>query len=113
VKDASEKVHESTIRKYTVLSRLSDLFAEEAVRLVKTVVSELHLPTAEKSIPPVDIGGIAGGVKYRHGDILLKLAVDERGLYGGDDLAGKAAAHELKGRLFIAYSLTISPQDVV
>ena len=45
----------------------------------------------------VNVGGIAGGVKYRCGDILLKLAVDEQRLYGGHDLAGKAAAHELKG----------------
>ena len=43
VKDLSESAHEVSVRKYTVLSRLSDQFAEEAVRLVKTVVRLVQL----------------------------------------------------------------------
>lgn len=37
-------------------------------------------------------------------NVLLKLALDEVGLYGGHDNAGKAAAHDLKGALQVEYA---------
>lgn len=45
------------------------------------------------------ITGIAGGEKYIYAPerIFFKIAVDKRGLYGGDEFIMKAAGHELKG----------------
>lgn len=101
----------------------------QATRLALLVIAELHLPPDARLLKPVDVGGIAGGVKFRHGyvdvlnatrscvveavcvgvlgvprNVLLKLALDEVGLYGGHDNAGKAAAHDLKGALQVEYA---------
>lgn len=43
------------------------------------------------SIPPLDAGGIAGGVKFLVNDIFFKVASDEHGLYGSYQYAQKAA----------------------
>jgi hypothetical protein len=43
------------------------------------------------------MGGIAGGEKYIYCGAFFKFAVDDHGLYGSDELAAKAAGHELKG----------------
>lgn len=40
-----------------------------------------------------------GGQKYRCRGILFKFAVDEAGLYGGDENAQKSAGHDLNGLL--------------
>jgi len=40
---------------------------------------------------PVDLGGVAGGSKYICQGILFKVALDVRGIYGGDHNAMKAA----------------------
>jgi hypothetical protein len=50
-----------------------------------------------KTIKPVNVGGIAGGQKYVVSGILFKFAIDNHGLYGGDENAMKAAGHDLKG----------------
>jgi len=51
----------------------------------------------QKTIKPVDVGGIAGGEKYIIHNILFKFAVDDKGVYGGNDAAAaKAAGHDLK-----------------
>jgi hypothetical protein len=46
----------------------------------------------------LDKGGVAGGTKFSHNGIIFKFAVDESGLYGGnDELIMKTAAHDLVG----------------
>ena len=69
------------------------------------IISEKHLPDKQKSIKPLDIGGVAGGTKFMCNGILFKFANDvemDGGLYlyGGDqrndEAAHKAAGHERK-----------------
>lgn len=59
------------------------------------ICSERYLPDHKKTIKPTSIGGIAGGEKFIVRDILFKFATDDHGLYGGEEHAIKAAAHEL------------------
>ena len=63
----------------------------------RIIISENCLPEHEKTIKPTSIGGVAGGRKYICHGILFKFAVDDHGLYQGDDNAMKAASHDLKG----------------
>lgn len=49
-------------------------------------------------------GGVAGGTKFIVQGILFKFALDDHGIYGGDENAQKAASHDLKG--LMAYSMT-------
>lgn len=74
-------------------------FADACKPAVRLVVSELHLPASERTLPPANVGGLAGGEKYVVGGCFLKLARDNGGyLFGGDE-AGcmKCAGHELNG----------------
>lgn len=85
--------------KYDALHRLSVDFLGVAETYGKVIISELSLPDSEKSIPPINIGGVAGGSKYAVRGLLFKFAVDvpPHFLYGSDEYAQKAAGHELKG----------------
>ncbi len=58
-----------------------------------------RLSIPRKTIKPVAVGGIAGGVKFMHRGIFFKLAVDNNSIYGGDVWAMKTALHERKGLL--------------
>ena len=70
--------------------------AEKAGQVAGIIVRELHLPEEEKTIKPVDIGGVAGGRKFLHDGLLLKIADDEASLYGGDiEKAQKVCVHVL------------------
>jgi hypothetical protein len=87
-------------------------FLETAFTYGKIIISERSLPVAAKTIRPVAFGGVAGGEKFLHANILFKFALDTlvaRGdgsktwLYGGPDgpdheAAIKAAGRELLGR---------------
>lgn len=70
---------------------------ENVLCLGSFAVSELYLPRAKKTVQAVELGGVAGGDKYICQGILFKVALDSRGIYGGDHNAMKAAGHELKG----------------
>eukprot|EP00698_Gefionella_okellyi_P012452 TRINITY_DN3351_c0_g2_i1.p1 TRINITY_DN3351_c0_g2~~TRINITY_DN3351_c0_g2_i1.p1 ORF type:complete len:1439 (+),score=307.78 TRINITY_DN3351_c0_g2_i1:55-4371(+) len=71
-------------------------FARQAIPVVDIIVSELHLPDSRKTIKPIAVG-LAGGAKYIHSGMFMKIARDERKMYGGDDTkAMKSAAHELR-----------------
>lgn len=50
-----------------------------------------------QTIKPTKIGGVAGGTKYLCRGILFKFSLDSYGIYGSDEIAMKAAAHELLG----------------
>eukprot|EP01102_Stenamoeba_stenopodia_P010457 TRINITY_DN3150_c0_g1_i4.p1 TRINITY_DN3150_c0_g1~~TRINITY_DN3150_c0_g1_i4.p1 ORF type:complete len:699 (+),score=110.12 TRINITY_DN3150_c0_g1_i4:139-2097(+) len=80
------------------LVQLSQDFLYTAKAYGKIIISEVYLPVKQKTIKPVDVGGIAGGEKYIIHNILFKFAVDDKGVYGGNDAAAaKAAGHDLKG----------------
>jgi Clustered mitochondria/Translation initiation factor eIF3 subunit 135 len=57
-------------------------------------------------ISPTDAGGFAGGLKFISHGIFFKKVSDEHGLYGSEEGAAKAAAHELHGvRAYLDASL--------
>jgi Clustered mitochondria/Translation initiation factor eIF3 subunit 135 len=83
------------------------------------IVSERGLERWEKSIKPVNIGGVAGGEKYIVAGILFKFSSDVElapgnWMYGGkqrdDEAAHKAAGHERKG---IEVLMKRSPSEVI
>lgn len=84
-----------------LMTKLQHAFAAACLPTVVTIVSELHLSSAEKTIRPFAAGGIAGGVKYVCNNVFFKLQVDTSGLYGGAQFAAKAAGHELKGAVAV------------
>jgi hypothetical protein len=84
----------------TLLQDLASLvkeFKEVAVLSVKKIVAEMRLPIAERSIVPVDAGGVAGGEKFIHKGVFFKFT--EAGpLYGNSYAeAAKAARREFRG----------------
>ena len=83
--------------KFLGLRNLAHDFVYAAVTYGKIIISEHCLPLSMKTIKPIDIGGIAGGLKFICQGILFKFAIDYSGIYGGDENAMKAASHELKG----------------
>lgn len=83
-------------------------FYHAATLYAQIIITEMALANEQKTIQPVDIGGVAGGSKFVVDGILFKFARDVQILsdpvlfmYGGskrrDDLAMKAAGNELKG----------------
>lgn len=82
---------------YNKLSSLAHDFVYVAKTYGKIIILERFLPSGQKTIKPVDIGGTAGGEKYICQGILFKFAVDTVGIYSGDEYSSKAAGHELKG----------------
>jgi hypothetical protein len=70
---------------------------EQYVKIIATtLIAERHLPSSEKSIKASDLGGIAGGEKYLFNGVVFKFAVDDKGIYGADWLAAKAARNEIR-----------------
>lgn len=67
-------------------------FRTSASNIAKRIIDEAFLPLHQKTIKPVDVGGIAGGQKYVYDGIFLKFAIDLFGVYGGDYAAAKAAS---------------------
>ncbi|KYQ93360.1 Histidine kinase A [Tieghemostelium lacteum] len=63
----------------------------------KVIISERYLPNNEKTIPPIDIGGLAGGDKFIVHGILFKFAIDKENFYGSDYASMCVGGHELKG----------------
>lgn len=71
------------------------------------IISEKFLDNEQKTIKPQNVGGRAGGVKYKCQGIVFKFAADthdeesDSWIYGlsqrSDHYAAKAAGHELKG----------------
>lgn len=66
-----------------------DLLCSNATRVLQS--------NYRKTIKPTNIGGYAGGEKYEVAGIIFKFAVDDKGLYGSDEGAMRAAAQELLG----------------
>eukprot|EP01117_Protostelium_nocturnum_P008758 TRINITY_DN313_c0_g1_i1.p1 TRINITY_DN313_c0_g1~~TRINITY_DN313_c0_g1_i1.p1 ORF type:complete len:1033 (-),score=371.42 TRINITY_DN313_c0_g1_i1:85-3183(-) len=89
------------------LNRVAQEFADTATLYSKIIISEFCLPPERKTIKPIDIGGIAGGLKYRVQNIMFKFAFDSKidenlWMYGGKSgpnysAAFRAAKNEMKG----------------
>jgi hypothetical protein len=70
--------------KYELLAHLGNDFVGSAAKYGKIIISELYLPYTQKTIKPINAGGVMGGEKYMCQGIFFKFALDsERGLYGG------------------------------
>ena len=93
--------HASTsesIARFEALARINSDFLLTATTIATTLISELFLPDAMKSIPQARIGGQAGGTKFEWRGILFKLATGRLGPYADDDeAAAKALKHDLRG----------------
>ena len=87
--------------KYELLSQLGNDFVSAATKYGKIIISELYLPYHQKTIKPVDAGGIMGGEKYLCQGIFFKFALDRDDNYEGDHNAMKSAGHELKSLINI------------
>ena len=86
---------ENTLLVRLQLGKLVKEFNDTALLIGRHIIDEVDVPAKEKSIPPVDVGGIAGGSKFIYGGIFFKFARDENNLFGSDDNAAKAALHEV------------------
>lgn len=78
------------------LDNLMKAFVSFAESTVKLLVAEKNVPVSEKTIKPLDRRGIAGGEKYLVGKVFVKYAWDDKGVYGSDDRAQKAAMNEIR-----------------
>ncbi len=63
------------------INAIADRFVGAAEPVAMTILSELHAPVPSRTIRPVDVGGVAGGIKYSHAGLFLKVraAVAHRG----------------------------------
>eukprot|EP01102_Stenamoeba_stenopodia_P000863 TRINITY_DN10802_c0_g1_i1.p1 TRINITY_DN10802_c0_g1~~TRINITY_DN10802_c0_g1_i1.p1 ORF type:complete len:746 (-),score=191.36 TRINITY_DN10802_c0_g1_i1:135-2372(-) len=97
------------------VEKLTGDFYYAAKCYARIIISELCLPESQKTIPPVKVGGLAGGEKYIVKGIMFKFALDQLisdkprklFMYGGternDRLAIKAAGKEFTAlQIFIA-----------
>ncbi|KAL6057320.1 hypothetical protein QOT17_015568 [Balamuthia mandrillaris] len=92
------EVIEQELQKKVDILRLLQEFQDKATMIAKTIVEEIPLPDAEKSVPPVDAGGISGGQKFTYEGIFFKMGRDWKGVYGwNDDAAMRSLGNELKG----------------
>lgn len=97
----------NSLSKFEKLSALARDFTHVAELYGKVIISEQFLPDSLRTVKSSNIGGIAGGKKYKTQGILFKFAVDVKvgstWLYGylerNDEKAMKASKHELKGLL--------------
>eukprot|EP01087_Luapelamoeba_hula_P009869 TRINITY_DN2581_c1_g2_i1.p1 TRINITY_DN2581_c1_g2~~TRINITY_DN2581_c1_g2_i1.p1 ORF type:complete len:1535 (+),score=206.50 TRINITY_DN2581_c1_g2_i1:470-4606(+) len=97
--------NDSATRILWELEYIANDFATTARIIAQIIVDELSLPLKNKTILPVQVGGVAGGDKYISHGILFKFSID-KGYYGGDEFAMKATAHEARGMTgYIYYSL--------
>jgi len=88
------------------IGTLAREFTDSATRIAKVLISEVFLPASQKSVRPIDVGGVGGGLKYVHHNVFFKFVVDEFGIYGGNESAAKTAKHELRGlQLFMNLTL--------
>ena len=83
------------------ISDLLERFEHAAGPVVETIVKELSLSLDQKTILPVDVGGVAGGQKFIHRNLFIKFCSEDTSLntstlYGDTHYAQKAASHELK-----------------
>lgn len=96
----SRRLHitgQDLVKPYSNLIHISQDFIHTATTYGKIIINEVYLPPEKKKIKPIDVGGLAGGLKFIVQNILFKFAIDYFDLYGSDDAAAKVAGHDLRG----------------
>lgn len=100
---------EDSLERHVELTKMTNDFCYAALSFAKIIIAELPLPFEAKSLKPLSVGGVAGGLKYAVNGILFKIAQDTLvssnppvwmygGLEGPNDEAAIRAAHgELNG----------------
>ncbi|EGC31469.1 hypothetical protein DICPUDRAFT_89640 [Dictyostelium purpureum] len=98
--DKPIKSSEEELERNLNISNMSQLLANQAIKYVKTLVREVHLSPEDKTIKPYQIGGFAGGEKYKIDSMFIKFALNPFKIYEGNNtlsyFANKSAGHELK-----------------
>jgi Clustered mitochondria/Translation initiation factor eIF3 subunit 135 len=75
---------------------------EDICRLYGRIIcAERHLPLAEKTVKPSDVGGVAGGAKFVVQNVLFKFCDDGFNLYGSTAAASKPAGHDLRAMAYL------------
>ena len=82
------------------LNNLIASFKSHALKIAQVIVAEMHLKPARKQVRPMNVGGIMGGEKYIHSNILFKfasLSEKTQDMFQHDEqLAQKSAANEIR-----------------
>eukprot|EP01128_Nolandella_sp_AFSM9_P006750 TRINITY_DN3544_c0_g1_i1.p1 TRINITY_DN3544_c0_g1~~TRINITY_DN3544_c0_g1_i1.p1 ORF type:complete len:469 (+),score=102.11 TRINITY_DN3544_c0_g1_i1:92-1408(+) len=79
---------------------ISKDFLHAARKFGKVIISEIFLPYDQKTVRPIQMGGVIGGEKYIVHNILFKFATGKVGAFS-DEAASKIAGHELKSLVHI------------
>lgn len=98
--EQSRRTKDAYARRLELCQRLAHLeatFVRAAETIGQTIVKELKLDDAHKTILPMRKLGVAGGDKYIAAGLFFKLLRDSHALYGADEYAMKAASAELRG----------------
>lgn len=74
---------ESKQNNVDALNKIQGDFLSAANETAKLIIDEIT--SHNKTIRPINIGGVAGGEKYIHNGILFKISLDLFKLFGGSD----------------------------
>jgi hypothetical protein len=106
------------------LALLANDFVRTATHFAKIIIVEKNLAEEKRTIRSADIGGVAGGEKFVIHGIVFKFATRDSTrlrdtgddlsdfLYPSDEIAMKAAAHDLKGLTAVFESTKRCPVQV-
>ena len=95
---------EDSPAKFAALSNIGNDFASAASVFGRIIIEELFVPFDQKTIKPLSMGGLHGGLKYVVHGILFKFclaSMSENDLFGSDANAMKTAGNELKALVSI------------
>jgi hypothetical protein len=86
------------VRKHeNILSELSASFATFASQVARIIIRQRPLPEEKRLFHPIqEQKGMAGGLKYKVGNVFFKYSVDNNQMYGSDSAAQKAAGNEIR-----------------
>jgi hypothetical protein len=80
---------EEKIERQSRLRAFKDEFMRNVIEIGRVIVDEHSLPDEQKTYPPMQVGGIAGGSKTIARNLFFKFAIDMHGIYGGDEWSRK------------------------
>ncbi|KAL7712534.1 Clu domain-containing protein [Entamoeba marina] len=87
---------EECLEKFEELVSFYNDFLRTAEMYGKIIISEMFLPTEEKTIKPITTSN-SNSERYIVRGIFFKITVNKVGIYQDDEDAAKAAGHQLKG----------------
>lgn len=95
---------EASIKACEEVERVVRSFTDTARTYGRVILSELHVPYEEKTVRPVNVGGVLGGSKYVVRDVLFKVASLPDSHFGHlysrhhlSHIVSKILGHDLKG----------------